>query len=297
MSKDKKDEVAEKSVGERLDEISATIGALAATMKRNTENWKRHMIKYHDSNGDGTVGGASILALAIVAGCLLVGSFAFADRIIDQKVDRDNTVIYQLTTDDAGLGNLTITGTLTANATTEVVNASSTNLAVDGTLTASGATTLGDVLTVAGNSEFTGTVAIVGASTLTGALNANGGALFDTDRVEIADTTGNTVIRGSLSANTIAATGAVTAASTLVVQGASTFKTVNIGALAAQTNATVGGTLAVTGVGTFTARSEHLAGAGITTNGYFTVAKQNGSNALVYISGTFTNIIDATIAE
>jgi len=80
---------------------------------------------------------------------------------------------------------------------------------------------------------------------------------------------------------TFAASGNMTVGGTLGVTGAGTF----------------GSTLGVTGVGTFTAKSVHLGGAGITTNGYFTVAKQNGSNALVYIVGTVTNIIDPTINE
>ena len=86
---------------------------------------------------------------------------------------------------------------------------------------------------------------------------------------------------------------AISTSSTFAVSGNATVG----GTLGVTGNTTLGGTLALTGVGTFAARPVLTLGASITTNGYLTVAKQNGSNALVYVSGTVTNILDATIAE
>ena len=42
------------------------------------------------------------------------------------------------------------------------------------------------------------TLGVTGATTLTGALNANGGIVCDTDKFVVADTTGNTSIAGTL---------------------------------------------------------------------------------------------------
>ena len=100
---------------------------------------------------------------------------------------------------------------------------------------------------------------VTGATTLTGALNANGGIVCDTDKFVVADTTGNTSIAG-----TLGVTGATTLSSTLGVTGATTLTgalNANGGILCdtdkfvvADTtgNTSIAGTLGVTGATTLT---------------------------------------------
>lgn len=75
-------------------------------------------------------------------------------------------------------------------------------------LTVSGATALDGGLTMdtnkftvantTGNTVVGGTLGVTGVTTLTAALNANGGIACDTDKFTVADTTGNTVVGGTL---------------------------------------------------------------------------------------------------
>lgn len=271
MTEEIKDDakVEKKSDKQRLDELSATVGAIQSEMKRHSDNWKRHMMKFHDSMSGGAAAIMFALGLSLVFGQT---TFA-ADRIVDEKKDRANTTIYQLTTDDAGKGNLIVTGTISAEGTQIVVSASTTNLVVTGSITNDDAINAGGDVNVASNLAVTGTTALTGDTTITGVTAINGGLTVDTTRFEITDTTGAWAARGAGTVSALSVTGDATfveevlMSKTLSVVGNTTLTgTVRIvgatditgatkmsNTLAVAGNTTVGGTLGVVGVATFTA--------------------------------------------
>jgi len=139
-------------------------------------------------------------------------------------------------------------------------------LGKDGKVTMLGGAIL-DNTTSADELNITATgVKVTGTFTATGATALNGGLTMDTDKFAVADTTGNTLIKGTLGAGGGDGTG-------LTVDGD---KDVAVGRDLAVTrdaavtrNATVGGTLEVTGVSTLTG---NVTGAGtMKSTGNFTV--------------------------
>ena len=98
-------------------------------------------------------------------------------------------------------------GTLSANLIATSVDTESLDVTGETTLTGALKANGGimcdtDRFTVAdstGDTAIKGTLAVTGITTLTGALKANGGIMCDTDRFTVADSTGNTAIKGTLS--------------------------------------------------------------------------------------------------
>lgn len=237
----------EKSTEQRVDELSATVGAMQAEMKRHSDNWKRHMIKFHDENGGGKVGGAAIWSM-ILAG-ILAASVAFG-------LSRNETNIVWNFTDSTGTndwfqidkqgniyseGNIWVNGTLTADYTNTVNSYAGeygdltvqTNAGVGGTLTVTGAVAGSSTLTISGKS----------------ALNA------DTTVKSNLFVTGNATVTGNFAVvGTTALTGNTTVQGAENVNGNFTVSTNKFAVTAANGNTSVAGTLGVTGVATFTAQ-------------------------------------------
>jgi hypothetical protein len=296
MAKDKENE---KSVEQRLEELSATVGAMQAENKRHSENWKAHMRKFHDENGGGKVGGATLWGM-ILAG-ILACACAFG-------VSRDETGTAWNYVDDTGTndtiqllktGDIKIDGSLYANGTNVTVSANTTNMSITGTIGATGDATLEADVAITSNLTVGGTAAITGASTMTGAAALNGGATFDTDRVVIDNTTGNATFRGDLQANTLTASNAVnvTLAKPVFLSGSLnvTGRTAIVGALSVTGNTAVAGTMDVVGNASFNKIY-------CTTNGYFDIIKTSagGTNMLVFLvpgagAGCITNVVSFDI--
>jgi hypothetical protein len=197
------------------------------------------------------------------------------------------------------------------------------NLSVGGLLNIAGVTTISDTtqstskdngclvleggLGVEKNANIGGTLAVTGATTLGGLLNANGGIAVDTSAFTVADTTGNTVIGGTLGvtgattlSSTLGVTGATTLSSTLGVTGATTLSS-TLGVTGATTlSSTLGVTGATTlsstlGVTGATTLSSTLGVTGATTlTGLLTVNNNITAGANTITAANFTGQASAS---
>jgi hypothetical protein len=195
---------------------------------------------------------------------------------------------------DTANGNTSISGTLSAGASTLASATISNNASVGGTLVVTGNTTLNGALaagastlasaSITGNATVGGTFGVTGATTLaalsatTGSfsstLSSTGDFAVNTNRFTVAAASGNTSVAGTLGVtgatslnNTLGVTGATTLSSTLGVTGAATFSsTANVDGnfsvatnrftvAATSGNTNIAGTLGVTGTTTLAALS------------------------------------------
>jgi len=121
MAADKKEAKKDKK-DKRLDTIEAKI-------RRNTENWKRHMHKYHDSGSDGTVrdGKTSILTavlitlvfVAVSSAATYIFNIPAVDGTLGFRVDEDGVAEAQ-TLSVAGAS--TLAGAVTSGGNRTTVN-------------------------------------------------------------------------------------------------------------------------------------------------------------------------------
>ncbi len=195
---------------------------------------------------------------------------------------------------DTATGNTSISGTLSAGATTLSSATVSNNASVGGTLTVTGNTTLNGALaagastlasaSITGNATVGGTFGVTGATTLaslsatTGSFSSNlstdGDFAVNTNKFTVTAASGNTSVAGTLSVtgatnlnNTLGVGGATTLSSTLGVTGAATFSstadvagnfsvaTNKFTVAATSGNTAIAGTLGVTGATTLAALS------------------------------------------
>ena len=184
---------------------------------------------------------------------------------------------------DTANGNTTISGTLSAGASTLASAAVTGNATVGGTLGVTGATTLSSTLGVTGNATFSGTVGVTGATTLSSTLDVTGNVTVNSNKFVVTAASGNTSIAG-----TLGVTGATTLSSTLGVTGA----------------ATLSSTLAVTGVSTFTGQTVHNGGITAATAVNITAGGSNtninlvpqGTGTVDVASKRITNVAEPTQA-
>jgi hypothetical protein len=151
----------------------------------------------------------------------------------------------------------------------------------DGKVTLKGGAIL-DNVTSADELNITETgVKVTGTFTVTGAAALNGGLTMDTDKFAVADTSGNTLIKGTLGAGGGDGTGLTVDANKDVAVG----RHATVAGNATITgNATAGGNLAVTGTSTLTG---NVVGAGtVKSTGDFTV----GDSKLV-VTATSGNVV------
>jgi hypothetical protein len=195
---------------------------------------------------------------------------------------------------DTANGNTSITGTLSAGASTLSSATISNNASVGGTLVVTGNTTLNGTLaagastlasaSITGNATVGGTFGVTGATTLaalsatTGSfsstLSSTGDFAVNTNKFTVTAASGNTSVAGTLGVtgatslnNTLGVSGATTLSSTLGVTGAATFSsTANVdgnfsvatnkfNVVATSGNTSIAGTLGVTGATTLAALS------------------------------------------
>lgn len=221
------------------EELLSSLNAAWAMIRRLKDYLEK--IFGADIDGDGHIGPWKAAVLALIISAASVFGASPSTNNIWALTDKTGTNIITYVDKD---GNFVTTGTLGASSTSLVINASSTNLTVTGTLEATGVATLSSNVDVGVNLTVGGTTVITGHFTASDDSHLDGGIKVDTDAFTVADSTGNTTVKGSTELNTLSVTGAHTAVGTI------TAKTVNIGSLAAQTNATVGGTLTIAGVTT-----------------------------------------------
>jgi hypothetical protein len=195
---------------------------------------------------------------------------------------------------DTATGNTSISGTLSAGASTLSSATISNNASVGGTLTVTGNTTLNGTLaagastlasaSVTGNATVGGTFGVTGTSTFantnavngtySGTLDVSGNFAVNTNKFTVTAASGNTSVAGTLGvtgatnlSNTLGVTGATTLGSTLGVTGAASFSsTANVDGnfsvatnkftvAATSGNTAIAGTLGVTGATTLAALS------------------------------------------
>ena len=239
--------------------------------------------------GDLYVGGA----LNVTGSDLNIGSVQFNNGLTLSGTTTPATEYFRIT-DGAGTpvtkflvdtanGNTTISGTLSAGASTLASAAVTGNATVGGTLGVTGATTLSSTLGVTGNATFSGTVGVTGATTLSNTLDVTGNVTVNSNKFVVTAASGNTSIAG-----TLGVTGATTLSSTLGVTGA----------------ATLSSTLAVTGVSTFTGQTVHNGGITAATAVNITAGGSNtninlvpqGTGTVDVASKRITNVAEPTQA-
>ena len=239
--------------------------------------------------GDLYVGGA----LNVTGSDLNIGSVQFNNGLTLSGTTTPATEYFRIT-DGAGTpvtkflvdtanGNTTISGTLSAGASTLASAAVTGNATVGGTLGVTGATTLSSTLGVTGNATFSGTVGVTGATTLSSTLDVTGNVTVNSNKFVVTAASGNTSIAG-----TLGVTGATTLSSTLGVTGA----------------ATLSSTLAVTGVSTFTGQTVHNGGITAATAVNITAGGSNtninlvpqGTGTVDVASKRITNVAEPTQA-
>jgi len=319
MAKEK--EVKEdKSADQRIEELSATVGAIQSEIKRHSENWKRHMMKFHDEKGDGKVGGARVWALIGLLAVSVATAFAFSpvSGAIWELTDSTGTNVLASVSSS---GSLVLEGTFAGSATNisqiEDSLTINTNLVVSGSVKVSGGQT--NVVVVVLNGGLT--VAATGGAVVLGTnvslqavtVPASGGQLSLGTNVVLAGVqslAGGTVTIGTnwiLKAVQVPLTGGITTLGTnvtlnaprLPLTGGITTLGTNVvlnavqvpltgGPLTLGTNVVIVGTLPIAGgVVTFGTNWTYQGGySGIVTN--HGVA---GTNVLFYSHGMITNVV------
>ena len=146
-----------------------------------------------------------------------------------------------------------IKDTLTLSKATGTGLSVTSNATVGGSLTVSGDASMSDISTsgyavVAGATTLGGTLAVTDATTMSGVLNANAGIAVDTNKFTVADTTGDTVIAGTLDVSgAMMLDGALDVNSTADIQNTLTLSKATGTGLSVTSNAIVGGSLTVSG--------------------------------------------------